>query len=408
MGDAEQAQSGTLDVSRLDSEVRPLGRDLGRAMVALIETIPGGSKRPTLLARRTGMNRVIASKLLSAISRDDPYEVLQQIPGPDSLRVVTRAAAMLGVPDAQVDDANETIDRFSSLIRRFGTRSALNAAISPHSDGLQRHFEHAGRYSIYQGMRRILGVEADTWLTSMLFVPSPDDQRSLDITTIHGAVGMRRLRPDVSVYFTFGPPYATRDDAPDLAREPFGLEEFYTHAPANLESRQTGSQLVHMLASDTLGRRAKVDMLAVSHNRHGSGRYRDPDRPRRGVAVFADVPVKTLLCDALVHESVFPDSTPELIVYNPGARGPANPNDPNRDIDRVDVPEQIEAVGKVPERFDVPEVARYDEMIERVCTRIGHDPREFRVFRLRMAYPVHGFQFVVAFNAPPAPGQPGP
>ena len=41
-----------------------------------------------------------------------------------------------------------------------------------------------------------------------------------------------------------------------------------------------------------------------------------------------------------------------------------------------------------------------EEMIARVCGQIGHSPSCFRVFRLRMVYPVYGFQIVVAFNKP--------
>ena len=331
-----------LEVGRLDAEVGPLGREIRQALVALIDSIPGGPHRPTPLARRAGMNRVIASKLLNAIAREDPYEVLQHLPGPDSLRVLTRAAAGLDVPDARIEEADASIERFAALIRRFGTRGALNAAISPRSTDLQRQFEHSSRYHVYRGMRQILGVEAETWLTSMLFVPNPEDPEALAVTTIHGALGMRRLRPDVSVYFTFGPPRRVEEDAHAPSRSPIALEEFYTHAPAALETHESGGQLVHRLATDTLGRRAVVDMLAVSHDARGSRRYAAPGRSRGGVAIFADVPVRTLVCDALLHDDAFPGAEPELIVYNPGARGPANPNDPARDVDRVEVPERIE------------------------------------------------------------------
>jgi hypothetical protein len=394
-----------IEVGRLEAEVGPLGRDIGEALRTLIDAIPGAPHRPTPLGRLLGMNRVIASKMLNAIARQDPFEVLQHLPGPDSLRVLTRAAPGLGVPEDRVEDADETIERFETLIRRFGTRGALNAAISPRSSGLQQRFENASRYHVFRGMRQILGVEADTWLTAMLFAPNPDDDEALAVTTIHGALGMRRLRPDVSVCFTFGPPPAdpATEGGHDLSRAPIGLEEFYTHAPASLETHEAGGQLVHRLANDTLGRHALADMLAVSHDARGSRRYAAPGRTRGGVAIFADVPVRTLVCDALLHDEAFPGAAPELLVYNPGARGPANPNDPTRDVDRVDVPERIDPLGKDRGRFDLPEVPRYSDMIGRVCERAGHHPDAFRVYRVRMAYPVHGFQFVMAFDAPEHP-----
>ncbi|HVP11585.1 MAG TPA: hypothetical protein VMV94_10405 [Phycisphaerae bacterium] len=252
------------------------------------------------------------------------------------------------------------------------------------------------------GMRQILGVEADTWLMSMFSAPIPD-QDDLLAVTIHGALGMRRLRPDVNVFFTFGPPPQLASGPVDISRSPVGLQEFYIHDPAPFETQLVGGQLIHRFAHDRLGRRATVDLLAVCQAARGSSRYATPDRPRGGLAMFPEVPVKTLIIDALVYDDVFPGVQPELVVYNPKSRRPANPNDPLRDIDRVSVPERIKSLGKAKDRFVIAEVPRYEEMISRVCGQIGHSPARFRVFRLRMVYPVYGFQVVVAFMKPPKP-----
>jgi hypothetical protein len=357
------------------------------------------------LARQLGLSRVTVGRLLIAIAKSNPYEALEQVPGPESLRAIARAAAGLGVDARLVSEAIAAADGFAALIRQeFGTRGAFNAAISTQRPELMRRFEHASRYQVHMGMRQILGVAADTWLTCMLFAPSSDDPDWLSVTAIHGALAMRRLRPDVNVYFTAGPPPQLASRPSDLARIAIDLRQFCTHEPARLETHEAGGQLVYRLAHDRLGRRATVDMLGVDHNPRGSPRYATPQRPRGGLVVFPDVPVKTLICDALLHDDVFPGATPELIVYNPGARGPANPADRRRDIDRIEVPESIHALGKLSERFAVLEVPRYEGMLARVCAEIGQDLASFRTFRLRMAYPVHGFQIVMAFDAPPKPG----
>jgi hypothetical protein len=395
---------GNVDPARLHTRVRPLGNDLSDAFRRLFEAIPGAPHRPTLLARQLGLSRVTVSKLLNAIARPNPYEVLEQVPGPESLRALTRAASGLGVAARHVDEANRVIDSFASLIRHdFGTRSAFNAAITPQRPESKRRFENANRYQVYMGMRQILGVEADTWLMCMLFAPVPGSDDLITVTTIHGALGMRRLRPDVGVYFTFGPPPQLASEPPDISRSPIGLQEFYTHDPAPFETHMAGGQLIHRLAHDRLGRRATVDMLAVCQDARGSRRYATPDRPRGGLAMFPEVPVKTLICDALLYDGVFPGAQPELLVYNPRSRGPANPDDRLRDIDRIEAPEHIQALGKADDRFIVPEVPKYDEMITQVCSQIRHNPSRFRVFRLRMVYPVCGFQVVMAFGKPPKP-----
>lgn len=397
--DAQPA--GDVDSSKLHARVRPLGRGLADAYRDLLDAVPGAPHGPTPLARQLGLSRVIVGRLIHAVAQSNPFEVLEHIPGPESLRAIARAAATLGVPDDHVDAALQAADTFANLIRDdFGTRSALRAALTAQRPELKRRFEQSSRYQVYMGMRQILGVAADTWLTCMLFAPAQDDPERLSVTSIHGAIGMRRFRPDVNVYFTAGPPPQLATAPSDISRLAVDLQAFCMNDPAPLETQSVGGQLVYRLAHDRLGRRATVDMLGVDHNPHGSARYATPERPRGGLVVFPDVPVKTLICDALLHDEAFPGSHPELLVYNPGGRGPANPSDRKRDIDRVDVPEQVQALGWSADRFDVPELPRYEEMVTRVCNHVGHSPARFRVFRLRMVYPVHGFQFVMAFDAP--------
>ncbi|MCA9312478.1 MAG: hypothetical protein KDA21_14790 [Phycisphaerales bacterium] len=387
------------------SQARRVAEGLGDALRDLVDAIPGQPHKPTSLARRVGMNRVTASKLLNGIGRDDPFEVLQQIPGPESLRSLTDAARHMDVPPGIVEQAARHIDDFAELIRaQFGTRDALNAAISSASESLLKRFHEGSRYDIFKGIRQLRGVEANTWLTSMIFSPAFDDDNAVAVTTIHGALGMRRLRPDVGVYFIFGKPYHAPGDEPDPSQSPVALHEFYENDPAPLVTELSGGKLIHRLTHDELGKQAIVDMLAVSHSPKGSGRYAPPNGSRRGVAIFPDIPVRTMVCDALIHRDIFPGSEPELLVYNTGVRGPANPNDPTRDIDLMEVPESIEVVPDDDERFHLTEVPRYQSMVERVFGRIGHDLSDFRLFRLRMAYPVHGFQFVMAFDAPDQPG----
>lgn len=396
---ASMTTPGPKDADRLRERVRSVAEDLLGSMGGLLEAIPGSPHRPSALARRLGMSRVILSRAMGAAECGDALEALERFPGPDSLRSIVEAAKEAEEIDAKViARVSDAIDRFAGLIRDdFGTRAALSAALSAQSPELQSRLVMGGRYQVYQGMRQILGVEADTWLTSMMFAPSREDPEMLEVISVHGPLGMRRLRSDVGVHFTFGPP--GRGDGEELSPDEMDLSPFYEHDAARIESRVEGGQIVYTLADDRLGRNSAVDMLALSRDPRGSRRYATPERPRGGSVVFPDVPVKTMICDVLIDEDAYAGRAPELLVFNPGARGPANPADPSRAIDRVDVPETVESLGLGLERAALPEVPRYIEMVRGVSARFGRDPERLRVFRLRMSYPVQGFQFVLAFDA---------
>lgn len=386
-------------------DLREVGEDLRRSMAALVTAVPGWPHKPTPLARRLGLSRVTVSRILRAIELDSPYELLEAIPGPESLRGATAGASSQGVDQGVVREAEEAIDRFAALIREhFGTRAALSAAIRPRTRTLRAKVDHAGRAEVFKGMRQILGVEARVWLTAMFFAPSREDAQFVSVTTLHGALGVRRLRPDTQVYFTFGPPPSHTEHEHAVSGGEVSLEDLYTNDAARLETEEWGGRLMYRLAEDRLGKDAVVDMMSVSRDAKGSRRYAVPGSALRGVSLFVDVPVRAMVCDAIVHKDLFGGAPPEMMVFNPGSRGPANPNDPSRAVDRVEMASPVERVAAGPERFEVAEIPNYAAMIERIAPTLGHPMASFRVCRVRVAYPVTAFQYVLAFRAPEAPG----
>lgn len=381
-------------------------------MRALLDAIPGGPHSPTRLAAELRMSRVIVSRLVNAVRRRSLVEVMEAMPGPESLRGAVSGAAKLGVDRHIIDEARGAVDDFAALIREgFGTRAALHAAVGGRSHALRPRVDHAGRADAFRGMRQILGVEARTWLTAMWFAPSPRDAETVVVTTLHGTIGLRKLRADMQVYFTFGPPQSGSDHiatARDLSRGEVMLTDLYTHRPAELENEMIAGQLRYRLVTDKIGKREVSDMLAVSHDAKGSRRYGTADAPYRGASVFVDVPSRALICDMIVHRDLFAGASPQLLVYNPGPRGPANPNDRARDFDRVtttDMPAEIPLSAGCADHLTVSDVPNYTQMVQRVCGKIGADINDFRIYRLRLVYPVISFQYVLAFVAPPPPAQ---
>jgi hypothetical protein len=87
-------------------------------------------------------------------------------------------------------------------------------------------------------------------------------------------------------------------------------------------------------------------------------------------------------------------------MYDTTGRGVANPTDPSRNMDRIDVLESIQDLGTQMERFRTKEVARYVEMVQFVCDELGWDGDRFRGFRCRVDFPVYGTQVSMIFEPP--------
>ena len=403
-GPAPSAASGTV----LDRVAR-VGSELGEALRALLEALPGAPLRPNQLASTLGVNRAVASKVLGATAKRDPGELLHLVPGPEPLRKLARAAGRRGVEDARVQAAVTAADAFDRLIREeAGTRSALDALLSSSLPGARERFELASKYSVFKGLSQLKGVLAESWLGTAVVWPSADEPLKHDLVWVNGAVGMQRLRPGVTARFgyrhqTGGAPAGAAD--PPLA-DIEQLEQFCTNPPARLEARRAGDAVHYTLPDDLLGPKQVVDMFVVDHHPAAMHRYsRGAEHPRNSLFVEPAMPVGTLVFDVLLHEEAFPGSDPQLVVFDTGYDGIANVNDRGRDIDRVDLAERVEVLGGGLLDVRAAEFPTYGPLLAHLAERYGWDSGRFRGYRTRIRYPVYGWQVSLSFAPPPAPGE---
>lgn len=379
---------------------------------ALLDALPVTAQGPTALARALGVNRVPVSRLLGVLRREPGADMLASMPGPETLRAIVSAAGREGVAQALVGAALEAVDDFDALIRTFGTRSAFDASVSVREPEALDRFEQASRYQVFLGMSRVLGVEAEMWLSALIMTPSAGSETALDVTAVHGALGMRRLRPDVTVSFTYGAPHGAvgvPGGSSDLALD---LSPYYTRTPAPLRSLDRGGNVVHEFCPEALGKDAVYDMLAGAHAPGHSRRYSDDRRSTRGVVVIPDIPVALMVVDLFVGEGVFPGLSPTVYLYNTVARGPADIEDPARLHDRQPPPAKLEPLGIGAGAglgaISVDRLPGYGKMLTAVLGHVGRTTAGLRGWRLRVPYPLYGFQWVLAFDAPAPPDPSGP
>lgn len=377
-------------------------------MAAVLAALPGAPLRPNQLVKALGVNRAVASKVLAATSRDDPLEVMHEIPGPEPLRRVLRASRGKGPSDEALAAAAAAIDAFDALIRsEAGTRGAFDAMITSRLPGAREQLELASKYSVFKGMSQLRGVLADHWLGVAVVSPSSTDPLKHDLTFVNGAAAIQRLRPGVDVRFAYRHDRGPAPTPDELPPSPgiLALDEFCTNPPARFEARRSGDVIHYTLPDDILGRRDAVDVFIVDHHEAAMSRYAKDASLRHATSLFVEpaVPVGTLVFDVLLHDEAFPGADPQLLIYDTGYDGIANVNDPERDADRIDVRETVEYLGRDLTRLEADEFPRYGAMLRHLADRFDWDPARFRGFRTRVRYPVYGWQVCLAFDPPPAP-----
>ncbi len=398
----------------IEVKITTVARQLANNLRAVIDAVPGQPNRPNEVARALGLNRDISGRVLLATRAHEPMAVAHVVPGPEPLRRLLKAAGRRGVPSELLQQAEEAVRQFDRLIRDdAGDRAALDAIISTWLPEAREKYELAHKQSVFKGISHLKGAMADVWMNSTIVVPSADDPLKHDATLIHGALGLRRLRPDVGVKFGFSAmspeamkwnPGAGGTVTPHDAGK-LRLDDYLTSPPAKLDAKRAGDGVVYMLAENTVGPSAARDMLVAEHHPAALDRYATTDPPKtKGMFVAPAIPSRAVVFDALLHEDVYPGADPTLIIHDAAIDGIAYINDPARAFDRVSTGDSIEVLGKGASRFLTTDIPNYVGMVHHVSEVLGFDPKRLRGYRCRIQYPVYGWQVSMGFLPPVAPG----
>jgi hypothetical protein len=385
-----------------------VGARLADRISQLLAAVPDSPQGPAQVARKLGIDKVLASRVLKATQRRDPIAVLHLSPGPVPLRRLVSAAGKRGVPAPLIREARQVIDEFDALVRNeIGDRRSLDTMISAWLPEARQEFELRRKQAAFRAMSELLGAVANVSLATVLLHPSDTDDL-LDVVWLFGLMGLRRLRAGSRVKFASRrlgrsePPRLPRTlDGEQMQRfDKLRLDEFCSSPPPELEVHTAGEVVHYALAGSSYGPKSAADLVFAEVNLAEMPHYLDPAvRPRRQVFAEVSTPINTLIFDALVHEDVFAWAEPSLSIYDTVLDGVADVNDPARDMDRLDLQETIQPLGRGISKFRLMEFPRYAELLRQICDKLGWEGGAFRGYRCRIDYPIYGSQVVMAWTS---------
>ncbi|MBL4699093.1 MAG: hypothetical protein JKX70_09705 [Phycisphaerales bacterium] len=390
-----------MDQNEYDLTPDDLWRAICPTIGEVLRSIPDCSMRPTDISRRLDISRVMVSRTLSAIDKESPVETLTKIPGPETLRSMMRACESLGVSKACVSSALEAIDLFDHLIRSvYGTRAALNAALSVENNEAKDKFEHSSRYQVFKGMSQTIGVESRVWLTSTMFAYSSKKKDHIELTSIFGPSGIRRLRPDTpfDLVIAAGPERMTGRDA--NGKTFYDIGSMCPNEPAPVSLVDQGDQQIKTLSPDIGGKEMIYDMLSAVHIPEAMTVIPKPNLSRRGISVIPAIPVAVLNIDVLLQKDILEGIEPEAFTYIPRGNVKSTFADVNWNINRIKTNDEVISLGRGLSKLELADIPRYAEMVEHLCKQRGYNPDEFRAYRYQIQYPVFGFQYILGFGIP--------
>lgn len=403
----EEPPAGTIE-----AKIEHVIRTLRHCLDAVLQGLPDRPRRSSELASSLKLSKTLSNRLHKALGLADPFGTAHVMPGPEALRMVLEAAARNGGQRSTIAAAEQAVSAFEQLIQHdTGGRNGLDAIISASLPDARRSFELASKQAMFKGAANLKGAMIETHCTTCLVHPGEDAERH-DVVILMGLRGLRRIRPGALVQVSNR--YAGPDGGEGVGLTLNGkrvetldgllLKPYCSLPLPKLDTYQAGVYSQYVVADEWFGPDSAVDITLAEVRRAALIRYQPADGHRTsGIAADVEQPAKTLVFDFLLHEEVWPDSRPELRIYDTVTRGRVNPNDRGRDIDLLDLAESIEFLGRGPAKFRAAEIPDYPAMLRYVCGKLGWNVEAFRGYRCCIQYPFYGSQVCMVFDPPERP-----
>jgi hypothetical protein len=398
----------------LDVRLKRGAKDLRDALRDVIADVPARRTRPQEFARTLKVHRNIAGRLLKAVEHSDPLAALCEMPRAEGLRTILKAAKSCVRKETVERASRAVVDLEQLLDHEIGGWGVLHSVASDWLPDARKKFEMTHKQAVYKGMANLRGCCSNTEFCAFIGYPGDTGQR-VDAALIAGTMGLRRLRPSAEICFTSigasadgSQPIAIKGvSLADASDEYPLLEQFCSSPLPEFSVVRTEDRAHYILKGNSVGPGSAIDLATACTLKGRHPRYQT--EPPRRIAAFGDptVPCESLILDMLLHDEVWPDATPELIMYNTTRYEVANPNSLADHVYRLSVTEKIEFLGKGVARFRVAEVGHYVEMIRHVCEKLGWDPERLRGYRCHIRYPIVGASACIVFDPPRPPSSSG-
>jgi len=276
-----------------------------------------------------------------------------------------------------------------------GHRETLEIMLAGSSRGRLNDAELGYRKDGFRATSHIWGVQARTMTRSVIVWPS-DDPEMLDAAVIFGAVDFLRLRPDRPWVVSRWRP--TDDDGAPISVKPESIDpqpddgapllrDFCSDPNLRVKrSKAPDHTLEDEIAAGKVGTGGAVTMHSAEVLRNVMPRY-----SVTGNHIFAQnlelrTPCRTVVFDHLVHRDLYGRVAPRFRVFGELAGRPLYVT-LRSGMDQLEVFERVEYLGSGPSVIRTPDVPRYDQMVQHVCSRLGWDPSLLDAYRVRMEYP---------------------
>jgi hypothetical protein len=382
------------------TEVEAAVRRLRRALEGVLAGVGADVSEPQEVSRRLGLDKTLTWRLSRVVGDDDPWAAATHIPRRPSFRLVAEALVKHGAPDDQIAALWEAVDDYERLVERHaGDREMLEIMVSGVSMRSAEKRLELFRKSGYQANASIWGVSARVQVSARFLVPSAEPG-ALDILTICGFAGFRRLRADAP----WAVAYATSWDMklPDgMVREfrpkplvglgPDGdvpiLPQFCTSPTPEVRVEHDGPRSTrYVLPGGPVGNTAAADVI-LGYGFRGGASMRETYAGEKGEhGMRLSTPAELAIQDLYIHSSL-DFGVPTSVVYGQLPGGPQYPAPPGQTAVQLPVPTETIVLGRGEPDPTCREFPAMVPLVEQTAAWLRTPLGDFRGYRVKLKYP---------------------
>ncbi|MGH7176558.1 MAG: hypothetical protein ACREJC_04175, partial [Tepidisphaeraceae bacterium] len=184
-------------MTEFENECRARVDQLRTAFVELYESVGADPSSPQDVSRKLRVNKTLAWNVARLMQSADALSAVGHVPGTSSLEKVIQATARHGAGADAVGKARQAVRDFGQMIEdHAGDRPTLDLMMDSTGTAANSRLE-LSRKLAFRGNSGLYGVQARTRIVCNFLAPNADDPTKLDMASVNGYVGFRRLRPNV-------------------------------------------------------------------------------------------------------------------------------------------------------------------------------------------------------------------
>lgn len=384
------------------------------AVTRVITEAQGPIDRAADLERSLGLHKTLAWKLARIAEAVDPATIYRHLPGDGALRKLLRAAEGRGVgPEIRraVPEAIEELERF--ILMHAGDRESFEMMLNRTGTEGREETDILYRKAGFNCASYTWGAQARAQMKALFCAPGRDDPGLIDCTTVTGFVDLRRIHPDKPWIVSRERPTDDRGAPKRAERRPLEpmpasanpsgypmLAEFCSQPLPTIQRRVLESGAVQdELVPGPVGQAGAVTCFTAEMLSSVMSRTPTEEDAAMAQALEVRTPCRFGLLDHFVHVDLFDEVKPRLQVFGQLSGMPWWDLH-HRQFDELEALERVQLMGFGPAAAHLAEIPRYEELIRHVCERCGWRAEEFRLYRVRMAYPIVPSAIIISYPLP--------